>query len=163
MFLPHRRGWERTKRQNKHSSANSRASRVCSFQTSTLKIIREQRAARRKIVERDAAASTFHFGEHPRVAADALCLNASLTRYEPLSRGDRVINKTANETLDSRPFFLLATLPRARLANAGECEERDTTVSRGYAYDDTYVHTHARRTRAFLLPLCVLPLCHRVN
>lgn len=33
-----------------------------------------------------------------------LCLNASLTRYKPLSRGDRIINKTANETLNSALF-----------------------------------------------------------
>ena len=158
LFLP-LAGWERAERQSKHSPANSRVSPCMLFSNVHSQNYPRTKdpphppplLPRRKIVERDAAASIFHFGEHP----SRMCLNASLTRYEPLSRGDRVINKTANETLDSRPFFLLAW----REERGAERKERHGTsrIRVRIPFDDTYATCNRRVCRL------ASSLCHRVN
>ena len=60
-------------------------------------------------------------------------MSASLTRYKPLSRGDRVINKTANETLDSALFS-------SRGASSRERAKRET---RRVYLEDTRTRAHA--------------------
>lgn len=90
----------------------------------------------------------FHSNLSPlySIPSRTLCLNASLTRYKPLSRGDRIINKTANETLNSALFssrdvsssslmkWVTGREDRQRQRKMKEKKKRKERTTRGYVY-----------------------------